>query len=94
MIEEVQERVRQYLKTHTTESQQKFGNNMMNIFSRPHLIPTADPDVIVVLLSALGFDTNAKAHAAYDKLIEEINERENKVYNYVDPEQLEKYGSK
>ena len=94
MIEEVQERVRQYLKTNTTESQQKFGNLMMRIFSKPHLIPTADPDVIKVLLCALGFDTNKKADAAYDELIKEINERENKIYTYVDPEQLENYGSK
>ena len=50
MIEEVQEGVQEYLRTHNTESQQNFGNKMKIIFDKPNLIPRADPDVIKVLL--------------------------------------------
>ena len=94
MIEEVQEGVREYLKTHNTESQQVFGNRMKRIFDKPYLIPRVDPDVIKVLLCAIGYDTNKKANEAYDNLIKEINERENKIYNIVDPDMLENYKSK
>ena len=94
MIEEVQERVREYLKTHNTESQQDFGNRMKRIFDKPYLIPRVDPHVIKVLLCAIGYDTNKKANEAYDNLIKEINERENKIYNLVDPDMLENYKSK
>ena len=61
---------------------------MMRIFNKPYLIPKADPNVIKVLLSAIGFETNKEANAAYDKLIKEINEKEDKVYNFIDPEKL------
>ena len=94
MIQEVQEGVREYLKTHNTESQQVFGNRMKRIFDKPYLIPRVDPDVIKVLLCAIGYDTNKKANEAYDNLIKEINERENKIYNLVDPDMLENYKSK
>ena len=94
MIEEVQEGVREYLKTHNTESQQVFGNRMKRIFDKPYLIPRVDPDVIKVLLCAIGYDTNKKANEAYDNLIKEINERENKIYNLVDPDMSENYKSK
>ena len=94
MIEEVQEGVQEYLRTHNTESQQVFGNRMKRIFDKPYLIPRVDPDVIKVLLCAIGYDTNKKANEAYDNLIKEINERENKIYNLVDPDMLENYKSK
>lgn len=94
MIEEVQKGVRDYLDTHKTESQQEYGKIMMNIFSKPYLIPRVKPKVIKVLLCSIGYDTNKKANEAYDKLIKEINERENKVYNLVNPDMLENYKSK
>ncbi len=94
MIEEVQEGVQEYLRTHNTESQQNFGNKMKIIFDKPDLIPRADPDVIKVLLCAIGYDTNKKADEAYDKLIKDIEERENKKYNLVNPDLLENYKSK
>ena len=75
MIEEVQEGVQEYLRTHNTESQQNFGNKMKIIFDKPN-------------------DTNKKADEAYDKLIKEIKERDNKIYNLVDPDLLENYKSK
>ena len=94
MIEEVQEGVQEYLRTHNTESQQNFGNKMKIIFDKPNFIPRADPDVIKVLLCAIGYDTNKKADEAYDKLIKDIEERENKKYNLVNPDLLENYKSK
>ena len=46
------------------------------------------------MLYSLGYKTKKEMNEAYDKLIKEIKERDNKKYNLVNPDLLENYKSK
>ena len=94
MIEELREKANEYLKTHETESQQEYGKLMLKVLSRPSEIPEVRSKPIKVMLYSLGYKTKKEMNEAYDKLIKEIKERDNKIYNLVDPDLLENYKSK
>ena len=91
ILEDLKERVREYLKTHKTESQQEYGQLMMKVLSRPNAIPEVSSKPIKVILFTLGYKSKKEIDEAYDKLVKEIKERENKVYTYIDPEKIENY---
>ena len=94
MLKEVNEGINEYLRTHQTESEQEYGNLMKNILSKPYLIPEVNPKVIKVILCSIGYQNVRENNIAYNKLIKEIKERENKVYTLVNPEMIEEYISK